>query len=417
MLAGYETGDATWAPPPAEPFAAAAAREPGKLRIGVSTSPRSRPSSTRSASAASATPRSCSPRSATRSRSSRHPGRATTCCASSPRSSAPLSRRRPSTAASSPGASRARSCWSRSRGRSGRASASAPRSTTTSARTQLGAFSRQIVAVWDDYDVVLLPSLAQRPLRIGELDPCSDTPWEDFRRSGEFTPYTALFNTSGQPAISLPLYHGDDGLPVGSPARRAAGGRGDAALAVRPARGGRALGGAASGDGRGLATLAADAVDLRDVRQVRSRSGDRAGPACPSRTRSRGDRPRGDPADSADWGGSAGRSRAPRREARARRGRSRSAAECPRAGTARWRWPDTRRACRAPPGRGRRGGAGAGPSHPRRTLGGDRVERVVLSEIVSASVCTSNSFGSFGSCSRVVLGAQLDRARRLAGAR
>ena len=62
---------------------------------------------------------------------------------------------------------------------------------------------------------MLLPSLAQRPLRIGELDPCSDDPWDDFRRSGEFTPYTALFNTSGQPAISLPLYHGDDGLPVG----------------------------------------------------------------------------------------------------------------------------------------------------------------------------------------------------------
>jgi amidase len=29
VLAGYETGDATWAPPPAEPFGAATAREPG----------------------------------------------------------------------------------------------------------------------------------------------------------------------------------------------------------------------------------------------------------------------------------------------------------------------------------------------------------------------------------------------------
>ena len=37
VLAGYETGDATWAPPPAEPFAAAAARGPGRLRIGVTT--------------------------------------------------------------------------------------------------------------------------------------------------------------------------------------------------------------------------------------------------------------------------------------------------------------------------------------------------------------------------------------------
>ena len=35
VMAGYEPGDANWAPPPAEPFAAMAAREPGKLRIGL----------------------------------------------------------------------------------------------------------------------------------------------------------------------------------------------------------------------------------------------------------------------------------------------------------------------------------------------------------------------------------------------
>jgi amidase len=49
---------------------------------------------------------------------------------------------------------------------------------------------------------------------IGEIDACSDDPWEDFRRSGRFTPYTALFNVTGQPAISVPLFHGDDGLPL-----------------------------------------------------------------------------------------------------------------------------------------------------------------------------------------------------------
>ena len=37
VIAGYEPGDATWAPPPAEPFAAAAGREPGRLRVGVTT--------------------------------------------------------------------------------------------------------------------------------------------------------------------------------------------------------------------------------------------------------------------------------------------------------------------------------------------------------------------------------------------
>ena len=44
VLAGYEPGDATWAPPPAEPFAASAARAPG--RCG-SPPPRSRRSPTR----------------------------------------------------------------------------------------------------------------------------------------------------------------------------------------------------------------------------------------------------------------------------------------------------------------------------------------------------------------------------------
>ena len=83
------------------------------------------------------------------------------------------------------------------------------------ARTQLGAFSRSIVALWSDHDVVMTPALAQRPVRIGEIDACSAEPWEDFRRSGQFTPYTAIFNVTGQPAVSLPLFHGEDGLPLG----------------------------------------------------------------------------------------------------------------------------------------------------------------------------------------------------------
>jgi amidase len=82
------------------------------------------------------------------------------------------------------------------------------------ARTQLSGISRGIIALWESYDVVLTPGLAGRPVPIGEIDACSDDPWEDFGRSGRFTPYTAIFNVTGQPAISVPLFHGDDGLPT-----------------------------------------------------------------------------------------------------------------------------------------------------------------------------------------------------------
>ena len=39
----------------------------------------------------------------------------------------------------------------------------------------------------------------------------------DFQRtvSWLFTPFTPIFNASGQPGISLPLYEGSDGLPLG----------------------------------------------------------------------------------------------------------------------------------------------------------------------------------------------------------
>ena len=36
-----------------------------------------------------------------------------------------------------------------------------------------------------------------------------------FTRSGLFTPFTPVFNASGQPGISLPLFQGEDGLPLG----------------------------------------------------------------------------------------------------------------------------------------------------------------------------------------------------------
>ena len=61
---------------------------------------------------------------------------------------------------------------------------------------------------------MLTPALAQRPVPHGEIDAMGENPAYEFKKSGEFTPYTAPFNVSGQPAISVPLYQGEDGLPM-----------------------------------------------------------------------------------------------------------------------------------------------------------------------------------------------------------
>jgi amidase len=80
---------------------------------------------------------------------------------------------------------------------------------------QLQAFTRQLVEFLEPYDVLLTPALAERPLPLGTLDTAAPDPMSTFTRSGLFTPFTPVFNASGQPGISLPLYQGEDGLPLG----------------------------------------------------------------------------------------------------------------------------------------------------------------------------------------------------------
>ena len=92
------------------------------------------------------------------------------------------------------------------------------------AQSRLERLARRIVAFCADYDLILTPALAQRPPRTGEIHGRGPDPWDHYRRSGAFTPYTAIVNVTGQPAITLPLYIAADGLPVsvqliGPPAR------------------------------------------------------------------------------------------------------------------------------------------------------------------------------------------------------
>jgi amidase len=72
---------------------------------------------------------------------------------------------------------------------------------------------RKSLAAIGDYDAVLTPTLAQPPVPVGwfeEVDPETN-----FERQKAFTPYTAVCNVSGQPAMNVPLYWNGDGLPIG----------------------------------------------------------------------------------------------------------------------------------------------------------------------------------------------------------
>jgi amidase len=85
---------------------------------------------------------------------------------------------------------------------------------SAAATVRLQAHARQLVAFLEPYDALLTPALAERPLPLGTLDTAAPDPMGTFSRSGLFTPFTPVFNATGQPGISLPLYEGEDGLPL-----------------------------------------------------------------------------------------------------------------------------------------------------------------------------------------------------------
>jgi amidase len=98
--------------------------------------------------------------------------------------------------------------WLRERG----AAVSGPEFLQAVARVQN--VGRAAVAAHAEFDVVLTPTLAQLPQPVGWFS-SAPTPAENFDRQTRYTPYNALYNVTGQPAISVPLHWTDDGLPVG----------------------------------------------------------------------------------------------------------------------------------------------------------------------------------------------------------
>ncbi len=79
----------------------------------------------------------------------------------------------------------------------------------------LNSYARKGIAASAHLDAVLTPTLALLPRPVGWFQQPDGDPAEDFERQKRFTPYTAIYNTTGQPAISLPLFWSREGLPIG----------------------------------------------------------------------------------------------------------------------------------------------------------------------------------------------------------
>jgi amidase len=228
VLAGPQLGDASWAPPPPEPFARSAQRDPGTRRIGITTvmpllEAELDPACERAAYDAAALLESLGHRV----EEVRPPWHRSGLLALFTRAFGPaictsiagaalLAGREPRAQDMEPVSWE---LWQRSK----RVDAVE----AELARKALQAFARSITHWAVAYDALLTPALAQPPPPIGALDPCGPDPAGTFERSGHFTPYTAVSNITGSPAISLPLYARADGLPlavqlIGQPAQEGA---------------------------------------------------------------------------------------------------------------------------------------------------------------------------------------------------
>jgi Asp-tRNA(Asn)/Glu-tRNA(Gln) amidotransferase A subunit family amidase len=83
------------------------------------------------------------------------------------------------------------------------------------AKTELQRVSHLVGAFLDEYDAHLTPVLGSAPVALGAIDQTAD--WDDVvEQLFDYVAFTPVANFSGMPAMSVPTYWTDTGLPIGT---------------------------------------------------------------------------------------------------------------------------------------------------------------------------------------------------------
>ena len=80
----------------------------------------------------------------------------------------------------------------------------------------LQSVSRDVARFMLNYDVLLTPTLGEPPVALGTFDSTPDFALKGMIRAAQFVPFTPICNVTGQPAMSVPLFWNQSGLPIGT---------------------------------------------------------------------------------------------------------------------------------------------------------------------------------------------------------